>query len=169
MMKTAAAAVTVLLVALSPAAHAQTTGTGQSDAAIDSKTLTDVRIHVIKAALQLTPEQEKLWPAVEQAIRARAAARQERLDKIGDRVAQLQERGPAALKNADPVAFLNRRADALAQRSAGLKKLAEAWQPLYQTLDSDQKQRMRFVTMVMISRARDAIGRTIGQDDDSDD
>ena len=168
MMKTAAAAISVLLVA-APAAYAQTTGTGQSDAAVDAKALTDVRIHVIKGALQLTPEQEKLWPAVEQAIRSRAQARLERLDKIRDRVEQLQDQGPAALRNADPVALLNRRADALAQRSAGLKKLAEAWQPLYQTLSADQKQRARFVTLFMISRARNAVGRAMSQDDDSDD
>ena len=35
------------------------------------------------------------------------------------------------LKNRDPIAFLNRRADALAQRSADLKKLADAWEPLH--------------------------------------
>jgi hypothetical protein len=28
----------------------------------DFKALTDARIAVVKAALQLTPEQEKLWP-----------------------------------------------------------------------------------------------------------
>jgi hypothetical protein len=29
---------------------------------------------------------------------------------------------------------LNRRAEALSERAADLKKLADAWQPLYQTL-----------------------------------
>jgi hypothetical protein len=47
-----------------------------------------------------------------------------------------------ALRNRDPVAFLNRRADALAQRAADLKKLADAWQPLCQTLRPDQKRRI---------------------------
>jgi hypothetical protein len=43
------------------------------------KVLTDARIGIVKAALQLTPEQEKLWPHVEEAIRARAEARYNRM------------------------------------------------------------------------------------------
>jgi hypothetical protein len=34
--------------------------------------LTDVRIDIVKIALKMTPDQEKYWPAVEDAIRARA-------------------------------------------------------------------------------------------------
>jgi ribosomal 50S subunit-associated protein YjgA (DUF615 family) len=49
--------------------------------------LTDIRVGVIKAALQLTPEQDKLWPAVEEAIRARAETRQRRLAALGERMA----------------------------------------------------------------------------------
>jgi hypothetical protein len=47
---------------------------------------------------------------------------------------------------------MQRRADALAQRSADLKKLADAWQPLYQTLNPDQKKRMAFLTLVVLRR-----------------
>jgi hypothetical protein len=46
------------------------------------------------------------------------------------------------LRDRNPVEFLQRRSTALAQRSADLKKLADAWQPLYQTLSPDQKKRM---------------------------
>ena len=42
--------------------------------------LTDERIAIVKAALQLTPEQQKYWPAVEKAIRARAASRENRIN-----------------------------------------------------------------------------------------
>ena len=38
------------------------------------------------------------------------------------------------LRDRNPIEFLNKRADALTQKAADLKKLAEAWQPLYQTL-----------------------------------
>jgi hypothetical protein len=44
---------------------------------------------------------------------------------MGERVSELREGG-------DPIEGLRERADALAQRAAGLKKLADAWQPLYQ-------------------------------------
>jgi hypothetical protein len=45
----------------------------------DWSVLTNERIAVFKAALQLTPEQQKYWPAVEEAIRARAQTRETRL------------------------------------------------------------------------------------------
>lgn len=169
MLKTAAAAMTVLFVAVSPAAHAQSTPPSKTDAsATDTAMLTDVRINVIKSALQLTPEQEKYWPAIEQAIRFRAKDRLERLAKLKERAEHLHEGGPAEfLSSPDPVEFLNWRADSLAQRSAGLKKLADAWQPLYQTLNPDQKQRIRFVTMMLLAEVRNAVGQA--RDDDFDD
>src|SRR6516164_11406315 len=46
--------------------------------AADWGKLTDLRIDLVKAALKLTPEQEKYWPAVEDAIRTRAKNRQAR-------------------------------------------------------------------------------------------
>jgi hypothetical protein len=52
---------------------------------------------------------------------------------------------------------LNRRSDALAQRSAELKKLATAWQPLYQTLTPDQRRRLGFVAIVALRELRDAV------------
>jgi hypothetical protein len=57
----------------------------------------------------------------------------------------------------DPIQFLNRRADILAQRSASLKKLADAWQPLYQTLQPDQKLRMRVLVVDALRDLRDAV------------
>ena len=50
--------------------------------ATDFKVVTDARIGIVKAALQLTPEQEKLWPPVEDAIRARAEARYNRMVSV---------------------------------------------------------------------------------------
>jgi hypothetical protein len=45
------------------------------------------------------------------------------------------------------VQLYRQRAEALTERAAGLKKLADAWQPLYQTLSPDQKTRMRLLTV----------------------
>jgi hypothetical protein len=94
---------------------------------------------VIKAALQLTPEQQQFWPAVEEAIRARSEARSHRLSALEERMGQWRE--------VDPVQFYRERADALAERAAGLKRIADAWQPLYQSLTPEQKTRLRFVTV----------------------
>jgi hypothetical protein len=73
-------------------------------------------------------------------------------------VAERADRSPIEnLRDRNPVEFLNRRADALAQRSADLKKLASAWQPLYQTLTPDQKRRMGFLAMVVLRDVRDRV------------
>jgi hypothetical protein len=170
MSKTAVAAITSLLVVASPFAYAQNAPATQTiSSATGAGMLTDVRIHVIKAALQLTPEQEQYWPAVEQAIRSRAQDREARVAKISERLDNLQESSAAELvSKRDPIAFLSQRADALAQRSASHKKLAAAWEPLYRTLDQDQKRRMRFVTLVMLTRAVRGVRSSMQDDEDSD-
>ena len=55
----------------------------------------------------------------------------------------------------DAVALQRERADALAEKAAALKKLADAWTPLYQTLSPDQKQRMRLLEMRVVDQLRD--------------
>jgi LTXXQ motif family protein len=118
--------------------------------------LTDARISIVKAALQLTPEQQKLWPPIEDAMSARAKNRHARLAADAQRVDELRDRGRIdALRDRDPVAFLQKRAEALSQRSTDLKKLADAWQPLYQTLTADQKRRMGFLAIYVLREMRD--------------
>ena len=50
--------------------------------------MTDARIGIVKAVLQLTPEQAKYWPAVEEAIRARAQTRYQRIAAVAERLDQ---------------------------------------------------------------------------------
>ena len=158
MLRIVAAGQTALFVTASPLAYAQTAASAATTpSAAEWNSLTDMRIDVVKAALKLTPDQEKYWPAVEDAIRARAKNRQARFADIEKRVAELREGNPVEiLRNRDPVDFLQRRADALAQRSADLKKLAGAWEPLYKTLSPDQKQRMAFLALYVLREVRNA-------------
>jgi hypothetical protein len=157
MWKLATAGVTALFVSASPLAYAQTAASAATPSASEWNSLTDMRIDVVKAALKLTPDQEKYWPAVEDAIRARAKDRQARFADIQKRVGELRDGNPVEmLRDRDAVDFLQRRADALAQRSADLKKLAAAWQPLYKTLTPDQKQRMAFLTLYVLHEVRNA-------------
>ena len=133
--------------------------------AADLNALTDARVGIIKAALQLTPDQEKYWPAVEEAIRARAKNRQARFE----RVAELRDSSPIeALHERNPVELMQRRAESLSQRAADLKKVADAWDPLYKTLSQDQKKRMAFVTLVAARGIRDTIEHRIETEDDDD-
>jgi hypothetical protein len=171
MWKIAAAGATALLVTASPLACAESfsAATGERLSAADWKTVTDLRIDLVKGALQLTPDQAKYWPAVEEAIRNRAKDRQARLEKIIETVGKRADDGAMeALGNRDPVSFLNRRADALAQRSADLKKLAEAWQPLYGTLKPEQKRRMAALALFVLRDMSDAVEhrRLLSEEDD---
>ena len=162
MLKLTAAVATALFVTASPLAYAQTATTAQSDhpSAADLKKLTDLRIDLIKAALQMTPDQTKLWPPVESAIRARAENRQARLAKIVETVGKrADESRIEVLENRDPVAFMQRHAEALAQRSADLNKLAAAWEPLYKTLSPEQRKRMGALALLVFHDMSDAIER----------
>jgi hypothetical protein len=173
MLKLLAAALTTLFVTASPGAYAQAQfptpmGPERLNPA-DLAKLTDERIEVVKAALQLTPDQMKYWPAVEDAIRTRAQNRQTRISKIVETVGKRSDDSVVDnLRNRNPVEFLNRRADALAQRSADLKKLAEAWQPLYQTLSPEQKRRMAALAVVVLHEMSDALEQRRMQFEDDD-
>jgi len=166
MIKKVAVATTAVLMTASPLAYAAETSSSTvgmtHPSAADFKSLTDARVAMIKAALQLTPDQEKYWPAVEDAIRAQAKNRQARWE----RVAELRDSGPVeALHERNPVELMQRRAESLSQRGADLKKVADAWEPLYKTLSEDQKKRMAFVTVVTARGLRDTIERHIESED----
>ena len=167
MLKIVAAGVIALLVMASPPAYAQATSEGERLSTADLSALTDMRIDIVKAALQLTPDQEKYWPPIENAIRDRAKDRQARIADAAKRMAE--RRGDSVLevlRNRDPVEFMRRRADALEQRGADLKKLADAWQPLYQTLKPDQKKRMAFLTLLVLRDVIDARARVENDEED---
>ena len=168
MMKIILLGTTALFLTASSIANAQSAQSSQASSpatperlsAADQKTLTDLRIDLVKAALQLTPEQEKLWPPVESAIRARAEDRKARIAKIQETVGRRADESRAeALRNRDPIAFLQRRSEALAQRSADLDKLAEAWQPLYKTLSPEQRQRMGALALFVLRDMSDPAER----------
>lgn len=125
----------------------------------DRAAFVDAKIAAVKAGLKLTPEQEKLWPPVEAAVRdfakqrialanARASERDARRAER-DRNSS-EDRGPgeraAADQPRDPVARLRDRADRMAATAAGLKQIADAADPLYKSLDDGQKRRLTMLT-----------------------
>ena len=170
MMKVVVLGTTALFLA-SPVALAQTRDPTplEERQGVDQNTLTDMRVDLVKAALQLTPEQEKLWPAVEHAIRANAEDRKARIAKVRETVGRRADQNSVdVLKNRDPIAFLQRRSEALAQRSADLDKLAEAWEPLYKTLSPEQRQRMAALAVFVLHDMSDAVDRRRAQSEDED-
>jgi hypothetical protein len=108
----------------------------------DRAAFADARIAAVHAGLKLTPDQEKLWPPVETAVRDFAKLRIDRANarmKADDsKDAQKQD----SQNLADPVARLRERADTMATTAAAMKKIADAADPLYKTLDEGQKRRL---------------------------
>lgn len=108
----------------------------------DRAAMVDGRIAGLKAALRLTPDQEKLWPPVEQALRERAKERAEAAAARRERWASFRENRASGKEVApDPAAEMRARSDRMAQAAASLRKLADATGPLYASLDEAQKRR----------------------------
>lgn len=145
------AGLTALLISGASPTYAQPSFGSQPQAIseADLKWYTEQRIAVVKAALELRADQGKYWPAIEEAIRARAASRHQRLAKLAAMYSK--DREP------NPIEILQERADALIQRGATLKKLTDAWQPLYPTLDDRQQLRLRFLAAYVLREMRNAI------------
>jgi hypothetical protein len=122
-------------------AYAQQTSNPRINQA-DMKALTDARVAVTKAALRLRPDQAKHWPAVEEAMRAHAQAQYARITAAEDQLAPERE--------VDPMTLFRRRADAMAERAANMKRFADAWEPLSASLAPDQKERMRSVAAAVM-------------------
>jgi hypothetical protein len=104
----------------------------------DRAAMVDARVAGLKAGLKLTADQEKQWPAFETALRDLAKER-------GDRMAKMRE----ARRNGDRPGAIERlrmRADMMDQRAADLKKIADAAEPLYNSLDASQKRRFTMLS-----------------------
>jgi hypothetical protein len=108
----------------------------------DRAAFTDARIAAVKAGLKLTPDQEKLWPPVEAAVRDFAKLR---IDRANARM-NAERDSQDSQKPDDPVARLRDRADTMAASAAAMKRIADAADPLYKALDEGQKRRLALLT-----------------------
>jgi hypothetical protein len=120
-----------------PQRTGQAVGRNRSDRELSANQINDqfaARTARIKADLRLTPEQEKNWPGFESAVK-----------DIGKRNADLQ----AALRTErtqlkepyDVIQQMHEEARFLGERSVDQKALADAAQPLYVSLNDQQKRR----------------------------
>ena len=104
----------------------------------DMSAFADARIAAVKAGLRLNADQEKLWPPVEAAARDLA---KQRIDRFAAR--RDDRRGFGDQPSPDEMfERFKRRADDMTASAAGMKKLAEVAEPLYRTLNDDQKRRL---------------------------
>jgi LTXXQ motif family protein len=94
----------------------------------------DARMARLKADLRLTPEQEKNWSGFETALPDVGKKRADR--EIALRTVRTEQKG-----STDFIDNMRHDADSLSGRSDDEKKLADAAQPLYASLDARQKER----------------------------
>ena len=142
MLKSVVAGAAVLAIAGSSLVYAQQrseTRRWQPDLQ-DMRAFGDARIAALKAGLALTPEQEKNWPAFEQAAREFAKLRVDR--------ANAAVQSPSG--DVNPAERMNRRATTMIETGVALKKLGDATGPLYNSLDENQKR--RFAVLSRLSR-----------------
>ena len=109
----------------------------------DRAAFADARIAAVHAGLKLTPDQEKLWPPLEAAVRDFAKLR---IDRANARMNARPDDTKDAPDQDDPVARLRQRGDNMAASGAALKNIADAADPLYKTLDDGQKRRLKVLT-----------------------
>jgi hypothetical protein len=112
-------------------ARAEVREPGLSRAEMDS--LTNARIAGIKAGLSLNTDQQRLFEPVEQALRATARDRAERVEQF--RTA----RGNPPAERPDFAQRLERQAERMTRTAANLTALSSAMKPFYASLDDSQK------------------------------
>lgn len=135
MWKTVLAGTTALAIAGSSLVYAQQRSDTQNHqrwqpTQEDMQAFAAARIAALKAGLMLNTDQEKNWPAFESALKNLAQyRRQERQTRHNEQ------------PTTDPTERLRRAAQRLSGFGAALKQLADAQQPLYDSLTDAQKRR----------------------------
>ncbi|QIB33417.1 Spy/CpxP family protein refolding chaperone [Ancylobacter pratisalsi] len=185
MKRTIIAAASVALLASASFAVAQSNKAGgpqppnAEQMAANADAMADARIAALQAGLRLTPDQQKLWPALETALRDYSKEQSDwRAQRFEQRQAMREQhqamrgpggpdgqRGPgkgpgkgpgngpgpgagpdgAQGPGRDVVAMMEMRGEHMVERGTALKKLADAAQPLYGTLDPAQKHRFNLL------------------------
>ena len=127
------------------AAPGDATSAPTSDARETGGFMLDAHLAGMKAALKLTPEQEKNWAAFETAVRD--AAQERRTDMRQMREARGDERP-------SPIERMNMMSDHLAKASTEIKAIANAAKPLYDSLDDGQRRHFGPLMATLIERGR---------------
>lgn len=94
----------------------------------------DAHLAGLHAGLALTPDQEKLWPSVEAALRAGAKNAEDRMERFHN-----------GTRPANAIAWLRQLSSEDIAKGETLKALADAADPLYTSLSEAQKHRLPFL------------------------
>jgi len=107
--------------------------------------LEEGKLAMVKTALQLTPDQEKLWAPVEAQVREGFKARQARMEewkkKREERRAE-QDKGEEH-KRPDLAERFQKASERMGERADRMKAFSAAFSPFYASLSDDQKDVLR--------------------------
>jgi hypothetical protein len=161
MLKAVVAATAAVTIAGSSFAYAQPQGRQDGSrrwqpTTEDIRAFQAARLAALRAGLTLTADQEKHWPAFEQAMRELQHLRLARVTAI--REARRDGRSPVT----DPAERMRQRATRLSESGAVLKRLADATEPLYGSLDEAQRRRFAILTRTEGPRRWQRPGRDDG-------
>ncbi len=121
--------------------------------AADHEAMMDARLGGMKAALKLTPDQNPLWEAFENAVRGAGKAR---MDDMRQMMENRERMSPSERMEA-----MSRH---MAQRADELKTIAEAAKPFYGGLDETQKHRFELLGRDMMRAASGPMWEELGGD-----
>ena len=107
----------------------------------DMRAFADARLAALRAGLSLNAEQQKHWPAFEEAARAMQQLRIDRATTMRQARQESGKQGGAERRALDPAERMRQQAARMTDTGAALRKLADAMSPLYQSLDDAQKRR----------------------------
>jgi zinc resistance-associated protein len=130
-----------------PAAGGGSTAPSNAPTPEDVAALSDARLAALKIGLKIKPDQEKNWTSFETTIRDLAKQRQDRFTQlVKDR------QNPPKGQTSSPADVLRVRAKSMTQAAGDLTRYADAIDPLYKTLDDDQKHRMLVLMTALTPR-----------------
>ena len=150
---TAAATAAQAQLAPPPGPHGGPRGAGGPRAAPPGDPMADLdgRIAEVRDMLRLSPDQQNLWPPVEEGIRGVVHQREEAREAGRERLSAMREARasgrPLPLRNIPEE--LRVRADVAAGAADAMRRLAEATGPLYDSLSDMQKRRFAAVVQLL--------------------
>lgn len=162
MLKAILVGTTALAIAGSTIAYAQQRSDSQGGqqrwqpTAEDLRAFGEARLAALKAGLALSADQEKNWPAYEQAARDLQKLRSDRMSAL------MATRGNSQAPAGDPVERMRQRSTTLSAFGSALQKLADAADPLYKSLDDGQKRRFAMLSRLTGSRGGAGFGTRDG-------
>jgi hypothetical protein len=129
--------------------------------AADHQALLNAKLAGLKAGLQLSPDQEKLWGPFEAAVRDAAEMRmqhmQDAMQRMGkmrmegmDHPGHMDDMGTVESGHGSPLDRLDAVANRLTEVGVALKKVADSGKPLYASLDDQQKRVFGFLAREMM-------------------